>query len=160
MDSRGNTCRAGLGNCVLTADFLGLSKPAMRLAFEFLFFHAGTRRCTRRVPAERTRAMDGFTIPIPEKIHHAWSTGQAGTTEIPCRCGGTIHWAENGYAPGCRACDKCLRLFMVTDSGADRCLKSCTASHDGTLAGTGEDGKVCLVPDDFFRPAISTGETP
>ena len=104
--------------------------------------------------------MDGFTIPIPENIHHSWHDGLAGTTEIPCPCGGVIHWAEKEYWPGCRACHKCLRLFMVTGRGADRCLKSCTRNEHGMIEGTGHDGDVCRVPDDFFRPAISTGETP
>ena len=98
--------------------------------------------------------MNGFTIPIPENIHHAWQNDLAGTTKIYCPCGGVIHWAEKYYWPGCRVCDGCLRLFMVTGRGADRCLKSCTRNKYGVIEGTGHDGDVCRVPDDFFHPTI------
>ena len=53
--------------------------------------------------------MDGFTIPIPEKRETGRTMdGWERTTEIPCACGGLIHWGDNGYSPGCRVCDRCL----------------------------------------------------
>lgn len=38
-------------------------------------------------------------------------------TDIPCvadGCGGTIRWAEAGYAPGYRICDQCGRHYMAS----------------------------------------------
>ena len=37
-------------------------------------------------------------------------------TDVPCPaegCGGTIRWAEAGYVPGYRICDKCGRHFLA-----------------------------------------------
>ena len=57
-------------------------------------------------------------IPIPQKGWDYWE----GTTGVPCPCGGTIRWAEAGFAPGDRACDRCLVLFAVRGEGPDRRL--------------------------------------
>lgn len=44
--------------------------------------------------------------------HNYW----ASMTDIPCplRCGGTLRWAEAGYVPGYRICDKCNGHFLAS----------------------------------------------
>lgn len=41
--------------------------------------------------------------------------GWESITDVPCpfKCGGEIHWAEAGYVPGYRICDKCGRHFEL-----------------------------------------------
>jgi hypothetical protein len=48
----------------------------------------------------------------------AWSWNQV--TNVPCmfkRCNGTLRWAENGYVPGYRICDRCGNHFQLTRLG-------------------------------------------
>jgi hypothetical protein len=42
-------------------------------------------------------------------------------TDAPCPCGGVIRWAEAGYVPGWRQCDRCGRHWIATgDAEAPR----------------------------------------
>ena len=45
----------------------------------------------------------------------------ANVTDIPCpraSCRGTLRWAEAGYVPGYRICDKCKRHFLAEGDAA------------------------------------------
>jgi hypothetical protein len=40
-------------------------------------------------------------------------------TDVPCpapRCAGTVRWAEAGYVPGYRVCDRCHRHYLASGS--------------------------------------------
>lgn len=49
--------------------------------------------------------------PSPQTIPDYW----AAVTDVPCPtgCGGTVRWAEAGYVPGYRICDRCRRHFLA-----------------------------------------------
>lgn len=55
----------------------------------------------------RTRVYD---VPVQSSDDY-WES----VTDIPCPCctSGTIRWAEGGYVPGYRICDKCGRHFLA-----------------------------------------------
>ena len=44
-----------------------------------------------------------------------WTT----VTDVPCpsACGGTVRWAEAGYVPGYRICDRCGRHYLAGGTG-------------------------------------------
>ena len=87
------------------------------------------------------------TIAIPQTTPDYWT----GTTEVPCPCGGMIHWAEAAYVPGSRACDRCLVLFAVRGRGADRRLVPQGHTDPGIIEDIGDDEAPYHVPDDYFR---------
>lgn len=86
------------------------------------------------------------SIAIPQTTQDFWE----GTTEVPCPCGGVIHWAEAAYVPGSRACDRCLTLYRVRDRGADRRLvpQGVARGHVDDL--TDEDEEPYRVPAGYF----------
>ena len=56
--------------------------------------------------SKKTRA-----YPLPSAGTDYWSA----VTDVPCPCCdyGTICWAEAGYAPGYRICDRCGKHFIL-----------------------------------------------
>ena len=86
------------------------------------------------------------SISIPQTGSDRWE----GTTGARCECGGTIEWAEDGYARGVRACRGCLVLYHVRGAGPDRRLVP-QAVHDGGIIGDAEEGDMpYTVPAGFF----------
>lgn len=66
-------------------------------------------------------------IPIPQRDEHDY---WAGTTHVPCPCGGTVEWAEAGYSRGYRACLHCRVLYAVRGRGPERALVPQTGYED------------------------------
>lgn len=53
-----------------------------------------------------------FDVPnVPNVPNDYW----AAVTDVPCPCcnTGNIQWAEAGYVPGYRICDKCGKHFLA-----------------------------------------------
>jgi hypothetical protein len=92
--------------------------------------------------------MDAILIP-QTNLADIW----AGTTDVPCSCGGVIRWAEAGFVPGSRACDRCLVLYAVRGRGADRRLvpQASGDNHIDDADETIDDNGLYRVPDDYFR---------
>ncbi|MBE3602489.1 hypothetical protein IMX07_02490 [bacterium] len=92
--------------------------------------------------------MDAILIP-QVALDDFWG----GTTDVPCSCGGLIRWAEAGYVPGARACDRCLVLYAVRGRGADRRLvpQTSSADHIDDADETVDRDGLYRVPDDYFR---------
>jgi hypothetical protein len=54
-----------------------------------------------------------YNMPIVEDGEY-WPS----VTEVPCPagCGGVVLWAEAGYVPGYRICDRCDRHYLANGS--------------------------------------------
>ena len=71
-------------------------------------------------------------------------------TDIPCfirACNGTIRWAENGYVPGYRICDKCGRHYEFTRGCREVGLTRRSIRPNGRRSPILSDGRVS-----FFVP--------
>lgn len=57
----------------------------------------------------------GTFLRAPHNQWHSTRDYWGSVTDIPCplKCDGIIRWAENGYVPGYRICDRCSRHFMA-----------------------------------------------
>lgn len=68
-----------------------------------------------------------------------WPDGREGeareywpaVTDVACPCcdGGTIRWAEAGYVPGYRICDRCGRHFLAGGTAGQPTLIRVTGCH-------------------------------
>jgi len=55
------------------------------------------------------RRVRAYDMPVVDPDNY-W----ANVTDVPCPCcGGKVFWAEAGFVPGYRICDKCLRHWMA-----------------------------------------------
>jgi hypothetical protein len=88
------------------------------------------------------------TIPIPQQNPEHPDRYWWGTTEVRCPCGGTIVWAEAGYAPGSRACRSCLALYAVRGAGQDRRL---VPQAFDTHLGAVDDAPADTCDEDIYR---------
>lgn len=71
-------------------------------------------------------------------------------TDVPCffrSCSGTLRWAENGYVPGYRICDKCGRHYEFSRRGRETGLVRSAIRHNGRRSPVLPDGRVL-----FFVP--------
>lgn len=78
--------------------------------------------------------------------HYGWQT----ITDVPCffrHCSGTIRWAENGYVPGYRICDKCGRHYQFCLSSAREHITKRSIRPNGRRSPLLPDGRVS-----FFVP--------
>ena len=57
------------------------------------------------------RKVRAYDMPVRD-LDNYW----ANVTDVPCPtgCGGTVFWAEAGFVPGYRICNKCLRHWMAS----------------------------------------------
>ena len=89
-------------------------------------------------------------IPIPqENPDNFW----AGTSGVPCPCGGRIEWAEAAYVPGTRACRSCLTMFAVRGKQETRRLVPQAINDDGIVADAPDetaDEDLYHVPENLY----------
>jgi transposase-like protein len=62
------------------------------------------------------RRVQVYDLPPAANAYEYW----AAVTDVSCPCcpAGTIRWAEAGYVPGYRICDRCGRHYLADGTAA------------------------------------------
>lgn len=74
---------------------------------------------TTTSPRERRSTMAIHSVPKGPELAPGIRDFWAAVTDVPCPCCqyGTVEWAEAGYVPGYRICNRCGQHFLAKGSG-------------------------------------------
>lgn len=61
------------------------------------------------------RTREGDVRPVAPGEASVFAEYWPAVTDVPCpaQCGGSVRWAEAGYVPGYRICDRCGRHWLA-----------------------------------------------